>query len=115
MIWDKMANVGALGLQIDHVIDMADAKASVGDRICISGNVHPVDYMLYGTSREVYWKSREIIDKAANGSGFVLGSGCDLNPNTPEENILAMIQAGKDAVYNDDLTVTFVQDSYPKP
>lgn len=115
MIWDKMASIGALGLQIDHVIDMADAKAAVGNKIAISGNVHPVDYMLYGTPEEVYWKSREVIEKAANGSGFVLGSGCDLNPNTPEENIFAMIQAGKDAVYNDDLTVSFVQESHPRP
>jgi uroporphyrinogen decarboxylase len=115
MIWDQMASIGSLGLQVDHVVDMADAKAAVGDRICISGNVHPVDYMLYGTSQAVYWKSREVIEKAANGSGFVLGSGCDLNPNTPEENILAMIQAGKDAVYNDDLTVSFTRDSYARP
>jgi uroporphyrinogen decarboxylase len=104
-----------LALQIDHVIDMADAKAAVGNKIAISGNVHPVDYMLYGTPQEVYWKSREVIEKAANGSGFVLGSGCDLNPNTPEENIFAMIQAGKDAVYNDDLTVSFLQESHPQP
>ncbi len=115
IIWDQMAGVGALGLQLDHVIDMAEAKKAVGGRICISGNVHPVDYMLMGTPEAVYWKSREIIDQAAHGSGFVLGSGCDLNPNTPEENILAMIQAGRDAVYNDDLSITFVQDSYPRP
>ena len=94
---------------------MADAKKAVGDRICISGNVHPIDYMLYGNPQGVYWKSREVIELAADGSGFVLGSGCDLNPDTPEENILAMIQAGKDAVYKDDLSVSFVQDSYPRP
>jgi len=107
--------VGALGLQLDHVIDMADAKAAVGNKICISGNVHPVDYMLYGTPEAVYWKSREVIDKAAAGSGFVLGSGCDLNPNTPIENIFAMIQAGKDAVYSDDLSISYVKESYPRP
>ena len=114
MIWDKMAGVGALGLQLDHVIDIGEAKKTVGHKICISGNVHPVDYMAFSTPEKVYWKSREVIEKAAHGSGFVLGSGCDLNPNTPEENIFAMVQAGKDAVYNDDLTVEFVRESYPK-
>ena len=115
MIWEQMSDIGALGLQLDHVVSMAEAKKRVGQRICISGNVHPVDYMLYGTPESVYWKCREVIAEAAQGSGFVLGSGCDLNPKTPEANILAMIQAGKDAVYNDDLTVTFVQDSYSRP
>ncbi|MEW6267599.1 MAG: uroporphyrinogen decarboxylase family protein [Thermodesulfobacteriota bacterium] len=114
LIWEQMSRIGALGLQIDHVVDMAEAKRRVGSKICISGNVHPVDYMLYGTPAAVYWKSREVIAAAAPGSGFVLGSGCDLNPKTPEANILAMIQAGKDAVYNDDLSITFVQDSYPR-
>ncbi len=115
LIWDQMSSVGALCLQLDHVVDLSETKKQVGKRICISGNVHPIDYMLYGTPESVYWKCRETIEKAAPGSGFILGSGCDLNPNTPEENIFAMIQAGKDATYNDDLSITFIKDSFPKP
>lgn len=114
LIWDQMSSVGALALQLDHVIDITECKKQVGSKICISGNVHPIDYMLYGTPQAVYWKCREVIEKAAHGSGFILGSGCDLNPKTPEENILAMVQAAKDTVYNDDLSVSFVRESYPR-
>ncbi len=115
LIWNQMSSVGALALQIDYPISMADAKKTVGGKICISGNVHPIDYMLYGTPESIYWKCREVIEEAANGSGFILGSGCDLNPDTPEENILAMVQAAKDTVYNDDLTVSFVRESFARP
>lgn len=115
LIWDQMSDCGALALQLDHPISMKACKEKVGKRICISGNVHPIDYMLYGTPEAVYWKSRSVIEEAANGSGFILGAGCDLNPQTPEANILAMVQAAKDTVYNDDLTVTFIRESYPRP
>ena len=115
LIWDQMASVGALALQLDHPIDMKECKAKIGKKICISGNIHPIDYMLYGTPEAVYWKCRGVIEEAGNGSGFILGSGCDLNPRTPEVNILAMVQAAKDTVYNDDLSVSFLRESYPRP
>ncbi|VAX20022.1 hypothetical protein MNBD_NITROSPINAE04-2722 [hydrothermal vent metagenome] len=115
MIWNQMSSVGALALQVDYPISMAECKKQVGGKICISGNVHPIDYMLYGTPESVYWKCREVIEESADGSGFILGSGCDLNPETPEENILAMVQAAKDTVYNDDMTVSFVRESFARP
>jgi uroporphyrinogen decarboxylase len=115
LIWDQMSSVGALALQLDYPISLRECKEKIGKKICISENVHPVDYMLYGTPEAVYWKSREVIEEAASGSGYILGSGCDLNPGTPEENILAMVRAAKDTVYNDDLTVSFTQESYSRP
>lgn len=107
LIWEKMIDVGAPGIQIDFPIDMADCKRRVGAKTTIMGNVNPVDYMLFGTPQEVYDKSVEVIKQTANGSGFVLTPGCDLNPNTPAENILAHIQAAKDTYYDDDLMVHF--------
>ena len=114
-IIDQMAGLGSPLLQLDYPISMAAAKKAVGDTVCIAGNINPVDYMLYGTPPQVYWKCREVIEEAAAGSGFILGAGCDLNPRTPTENILAMVQATKDTIYNDDLTVEFVRESYLRP
>ncbi len=114
-IIDQMAGLGSPLLQLDYPISMGEAKLAVGDRVCIAGNVDPVDYMLYGTPSQVYWKCRAVIEEAAAGSGFILGAGCDLNPRTPTENILAMVHAAKDTVYNDDLTVEFIRESYLRP
>lgn len=111
MIWEKMVDVGAPAIQIDYPIDMADCKARVGDKTTIMGNVDPIDFLLYGSPKEVYDKSVEVIKQAGNGSGFVLTPGCDLNPNTPEENILAHIQAAKDTYYDDDMVVHFKNGS----
>lgn len=114
-ILEQMASLGSPLLQLDYPIDMGVAKEMVGDRVCIAGNVNPVEYMLYGSAPDVYWKSREVIEKAADGSHFILGAGCDLNPRTPTENILAMVQAAKDTVYRDDKTVEFIRESYLRP
>lgn len=109
---DQMASIGSPLLQLDYPMSMGRAKELVGGEVCIAGNVNPVEYMLYKTPTEVYWKCREVIEEAANSSGFILGAGCDLNPRTPTENILAMVQAAKDTVYRDDLSVEFIRDSY---
>jgi len=111
-VLDQMASLGAPILQLDYPINMGTAKQMVGDSVCIAGNLNPIEYMLYATPTEIYWACRDIIGQAAAGSGFILGAGCDLNPRTPTENILAMVQAAKDAVYRDDLSIEFVQDSY---
>ncbi len=107
LIWEKMVGVGAPAIQIDFPIDMADCKERVGDKTTIMGNVDPIEYLLYGTPQEVYDKSVEVIKQTANGSGFVLTPGCDLNPFTPAENIAAHIKAAHDTYYDDDMIVHF--------
>lgn len=111
LIWEKMVDVGAPAIQIDYPIDMADCKARVGGKTTIMGNVDPIDYLLFGSPEEVYEKSVEVIREAGDGSGFVLTPGCDLNPNTPAENILAHVQAAKDTYYDDDVVVHFKNGS----
>ncbi len=107
LIWEQMVDVGAPAIQIDYPIDMVDCKKRVGTKTTIMGNVDPIDYLLFGSPKEVYDKSVEVIKQTADGSGFVLTPGCDLNPNTPAENILAHVQAAKDTYYDDDIVVHF--------
>jgi len=51
-------------------------------------------------------KSREAIDVLAPGGGFILGPGCALVPETPEHNVMAMIESARVyGVYNPDGTL----------
>ncbi len=113
LIWKQMVAVGAPMIMVDYPVSLAACKAQVGDLTCITGNVNPVEYMLYGTADEVYRKAVDCINQTANGSGFVLCSGCDLNPRTPSANILALVQAAKDTYFTADGKVHFHQYSYP--
>jgi len=51
--------------------------------------------MLRGTPKQVEEASRRAIDDAAAGGGFILSTGDQCGRDTPDENILAMIQTAR--------------------
>jgi uroporphyrinogen decarboxylase len=51
--------------------------------------------MATGTPQEVEGACREAIAILAPDSGFILGPGCALPPETPAENIHALVEAAK--------------------
>ena len=50
--------------------------------------------MLMGNENDVTNAARKCMDDAA-GSGFILGSGCEVAMDTPQENIKAMVNAAR--------------------
>lgn len=95
-IWPDMVETGAGVLSLDNVVDMGEAKDSVGDQICIMGNVDPVNIMAKGTSDQIYAAVRECLDKAADSpKGFVLSTGCQIPINAPIDNIQCFADAAR--------------------
>lgn len=93
-IWTDMVHTGAGILSLDNEVDMAEAKAAVGDLVPLMGNVHPTQTMLFGTERDVFENVRQCLLKAYNSpKGYVLALGCGLPINTPPENIHALVSA----------------------
>ncbi len=94
-ILERMADTGARILELDYKVDLTLAKDMVGERVCIQGNIDPVGVLLNGKPSHVERKSRECIEKAAKGGGFILSSGCEVPLNAPFENVKAMVSAAK--------------------
>ncbi|MEN6645290.1 MAG: uroporphyrinogen decarboxylase family protein [Armatimonadia bacterium] len=93
LIWGQMCDTGAAVLSLDRV-DLAEASRSVGERVCLLGNVAPAETLLYGTPETVDEQTRICIEKGAgNPKGYIVGSGCEVPLNTPPENIHAMMSA----------------------
>jgi uroporphyrinogen-III decarboxylase len=69
--------------------DMHKAKATVGQRCCIAGNV-PVSLLCTGRPAEVTDYCRDLIDTAAPGGGFILATGAGMQ-GARAENVKAMI------------------------
>jgi uroporphyrinogen decarboxylase len=78
---------------IDHKVDIAKAKAAVGGKMAIMGNVHPIEVALNGTAAQVTKASIACIEKAGKGGGFVLSTGCETPLDCPDANIIAMGKA----------------------
>lgn len=96
-IWQEMADTGAGVLSLDDVIDLADAKATVGERVAILGNIRPTDVMYLGKPSDVRDNAKECLAKAWDSpKGFVLGLGCGLPIDTPPENVVALVDAARE-------------------
>jgi len=75
--------------------DLARLKREFGTRISLMGNLHTTEVMLRGTPDDVRRASRRAIDDAADGGGFILSTGDQCGRDTPDENILAMIDTAR--------------------
>jgi len=74
--------------------DMVRAKETVGQVSCIEGNV-PLSLMHAGTPEETAAYSRDLIDTAGKGGGFILNIGAVADGGKPE-NLRAMIDTAKE-------------------
>jgi uroporphyrinogen decarboxylase len=96
-IWHDMADCGAGTLSLDDEVDIAEARAAVGDRVALVGNIRPTTTMALGTPEDVRLNVIECLQKGVgNPKGYILGLGCALPINTPFENIRALVAAARE-------------------
>ncbi len=95
-IWDSLLKTGIVTLSIDNIEDMEVAKKSVGDKVCLVGNIPPVDIVRYGTYDDVVRESKLCIKKAYDSpKGFILNTGCQIPLDSPIENIQAIMDTAR--------------------
>lgn len=75
--------------------DIATVKRGIGQRVCLMGNVDPVNVMLRGTPEQVEEDCKRFIRIGGPGGGYILSLGGGPSMETPEENIEAMVRAAK--------------------
>lgn len=74
---------------------LRELKKLYGDKLVLKGNLHTTVVMLNGTVKEVIEASKRAIDDAAAGGRFILSTGDQCGRDTPDENLLAMIETAK--------------------
>ncbi|MBI2858001.1 MAG: hypothetical protein HYX90_02885 [Chloroflexi bacterium] len=74
--------------------DMARAKAILGPRACIGGNV-PTSLLHTGTPQQVKDHCRMLIEICAPGGGYILSPGAGVGKVNPQ-NLQAMLEAAKE-------------------
>jgi uroporphyrinogen decarboxylase len=71
--------------------DISEVKSRLGNRMCLMGNVNPLEVGVRGTPDEVF-NATACIEKSG-GEGIILSVGGGTSPGMPKENILAMQRA----------------------
>jgi len=72
-----------------------EIKREFGADISLMGNLHTTEVMLHGTPDVVRRESRWCLDVAAEGGGFILSTGDQCGRDTPDENIMALIEVAR--------------------
>jgi len=102
----EMVASGAEILELDPHTDLQAAKDATRGKTSVLGMVDPANVIHRGTPELVEQKSKEALAVLAPGGGFILGPGCALVPETPENNVMALIEcAAKHGNYNADGTL----------
>jgi len=92
---EAMARSGADCLELDWQVDLRAARALVGSKISLKGNLH-TSKLAQSTASEVYDDARRVIEAVKPGGAFILSSGCALGRDTPPENVASMARAAED-------------------
>jgi uroporphyrinogen decarboxylase len=72
--------------------DIREVKQRVGHRMCLMGNVNPLEIAVRGTPEEVREATLDVLE-GGGGEGMILSVGGGTSPGMPRENILAMLDA----------------------
>jgi len=89
-----MADTGCDGLGIDWTLDMGEARARVGDRVALQGNMDPC--VLYASPDRIREEVGTILKSYGTGPGHVFNLGHGIHQHVDPEHAGAFIEAVHD-------------------
>jgi len=96
-ILEDLADTGFHVLNFSHNLDMGVAWQRIGNRICLMGNVPPLEVLAKGNPEEVRSWAKACIAKTKGGQNLILSVGGGVSPDTPAQNIDALVEATETA------------------
>jgi uroporphyrinogen decarboxylase len=88
---EAMADTGCDGLGVDWTTDLSEARAKVGERVALQGNLDPA--VLYASPEVIREEVRQVLESFGHGSGHVFNLGHGIHPEVKPEHAGAMIEA----------------------
>lgn len=93
-LWlEAQADIGADALGLDWAVDIGQARARVGGKVALQGNMDPA--ILLSTPEAIEKEVASILASYGHGHGHVFNLGHGITQWTPPENAAAMIHAVK--------------------
>jgi len=89
---DHLPDCGFNVLNWGKQTELEEVKDRIGDRMCLMGNVNPLEIGVRGTPDEVYDATIDVLEQSG-GEGIILSVGGGMSPGMPRENILEMQKA----------------------
>ena len=87
---ESIAATGCDAVGLDWNIDIGTARARIGNRVALQGNLDPA--VLLTEPETVAAEAKKIIESYGQGAGHVFNLGHGVLPQTPPENVAALVK-----------------------
>ncbi|MCJ7815865.1 MAG: uroporphyrinogen decarboxylase [Xanthomonadales bacterium] len=88
---EALADTGCDALGVDWTISLDEARARVGDRVALQGNLDPS--ILLADKKVIRQEVNETLNSFGQGNGHVFNLGHGITPEVEPENLTALISA----------------------
>ena len=92
---EDLAATGFDVLNWSHNLDISEVRSRTKGKICLMGNVPPLEIGTRGSPEDVKSSALDILRKT-QGSGVILSVGGGVSPGMPRANIMALVQAARE-------------------
>lgn len=89
---EDLPDVGFDVLNFTHKLDLTEVRKKTRGKICLMGNIPPVEMGVRGSAQEVMSATLELLRKAGK-EGVILSVGGGVSPGMPGANVSAMVEA----------------------
>jgi len=89
-ILEDVVNIGFDAVEMDYKTDIRLAQKLIKGKSAFFGPIDPSGVFFFGTPEIVETETKRVLD-IFKGENIVIGAGCALATNTPEENIRAFV------------------------
>ena len=89
-----MAATGCDALGVDWTMDLGAARARVGDKVALQGNLDPM--VLFATPEVIRAEAGKVLASYGSGTGHVFNLGHGISQYTPPESVEALVEAVHD-------------------
>lgn len=91
-LWlEAMADTGCDAVGLDWTVDIADARARIGHKVALQGNMDPS--VLYASPERIEQEVQAILAGFGNGSGHVFNLGHGIHQDVPEQSPKVFVDA----------------------
>ncbi len=106
---DDIAGVGCDCVGLDWSVDIGQARARIGSRVALQGNLDPA--VLFSPAEVVQREAEKILASFGNGSGHVFNLGHGISQFTPPESVKTLVDCVRQSSrrYHDDTAKTRVK------
>lgn len=89
-VWlDEMANSGADALGLDWTADIGKARARVGDKVALQGNIDPM--VLFGSEAVIRTEVRRVLDSYGPNAGHIFNLGHGISQFTDPDAVKILV------------------------